>query len=87
MTAEEMLVPWLTYERDRAQDERLRAQEREALRDLISDIRDDINEVRTAVDGIKANDKRRLGVMVTALLIPLGTSLIMLFVTLQVTSR
>jgi hypothetical protein len=84
---EEMMVPWTIYERDRAADERLRAQQREALNDVLREIRDDVGDVRPSVAEIKANDKRRIGVLIASLLIPLGTSLIMLFVTLQVTSR
>ena len=79
------MVPWSTYERDRAADERLRREQRDALNEKLKDIRDDIATVGTAVAEIKSNDRRRLGVLVASMLLPLASSLIVLFVTLQVT--
>lgn len=81
------MVPWTTYERDRAADERLSLQRERALDLTLIEIRRDINDVAGAVEKINARDGKRLGVLIASLLIPLGTSLIMLFVTLQVTGR
>lgn len=78
------MVPWATYERDRAADERLALQRERALDYNLTEIRKDIGDVAASVEKINANDKRRIGVLVASLLIPLFTSLILLWVTVQI---
>lgn len=79
------MVPWATYERDRAADERLALQRERALDSTLSEIRKDIAEVAGGVEKINSKDKTRLGVLIASMLIPLASSLILLFVTLQIT--
>lgn len=72
------------YAENRAADERLRVSERDALKDVLHEIRDDVSDVRNDIAEIKANDRRRVGVLVASLVIPLITSLIVLWVSVQV---
>ena len=60
---------------------------RAADRDLIHEVRDDIAAIRSDVAEIKANDRKRIGVLVASLVIPLAVSLILLWVTVEVVNR
>jgi hypothetical protein len=75
------------YERDRAADEKLALQRERSLDNTLNEIRKDISDVAVGVAEIKANDRKRLAVLIASLLIPLTSSLILLFVTVQVYGR
>lgn len=84
---DEEYVRMSMYERDRVADERLALERQRSMNNTLAEIRADIGAVASSVAKIEGNDRRRVGLLIASLVAPLVTSLIILWVTVQVYPR